>query len=651
MPIDQPTCEHLELLAPAKNAEFGIAAINHGADAVYIGGPAFGARANAGNALRDIGQLASHAHRYNARVFMALNTILHDSELDEARNMAWQAYEAGVDALIVQDMGLLELDLPPMALHASTQCDIRTVAKASFLGKVGFSQLVLARELSLAEIADMHRATDATLEFFIHGALCVAFSGQCYISHAETGRSANRGDCAQNCRLPYTLKDDRGRVVAFEKHLLSMKDNNQTENLPALIEAGVRSFKIEGRYKDLAYVKNITGHYRRVLDSYLATHDSFRAASSGRTALLFTPNPDKTFHRGTTDYFVTARKDDIGAFDSPAFLGLSIGTVTGIGEGWFEMRASEPLHNGDGLNYLHKREAIGLPINVAERRGEVWRCTPNVPLRELPGLRPGVAINRNGDHEWESTLRRNSAERTVGLDLAFIETDDGYELQLVDEAGVSATVALHADKQLAGQPDKAEATLRAGLGKLGATIYEARRIDLKLRSPRFLPASTVNALRRDGIAALETARASAYQRPGRKAAVEPAALFPGDALSFLANIYNDAARRFYAAHGVKLMDPAFEAHQETGQVPLMVTKHCLRFSFNLCPKQAKGVAGVQGQVRAEPMTLVSGNEQYTLRFDCRPCEMHVLGKIKKHIRLSPSPAATGAHPPGGRPAS
>ncbi|MFZ2855134.1 MAG: peptidase U32 family protein, partial [Rhodocyclaceae bacterium] len=304
MPNNQ---KRLELLAPAKNAEFGMEAISHGADAVYIGGPAFGARANAGNTVAEVGALADFAHRYNARVLVALNTILHDNELEAARRTAWEVYDVGADALIVQDMGLLELDLPPIELHASTQCDIRTAEKARFLGEVGFSQMVLARELTLMQIREIHAATDATLEFFIHGALCVAFSGQCYISHAHTERSANRGDCSQDCRLPYTLQDDQGRVVAFEKHLLSMKDNNQSGNLHALIDAGIRSFKIEGRYKDVGYVKNITAHYRTVIDRILEERTDLRRASSGKTTLLFTPDPDKTFHRGTTDYFVNGR--------------------------------------------------------------------------------------------------------------------------------------------------------------------------------------------------------------------------------------------------------------------------------------------------------------------------------------------------------
>jgi len=630
----------LELLSPAKTAEIGREAILHGADAVYIGGPAFGARTNAGNELADIAGLTTFAHRFGAKIFVALNTILHDAELEPARQLIHQLYDAGVDALIVQDMGLLELDLPPIDLHASTQCDIRTVEKAKFLGDVGFSQIVLARELALPQIREIHAATDATLEFFIHGALCVAFSGQCYISHAHTERSANRGDCSQDCRLPYTLTDQSGGVVAFEKHLLSMKDNNQSTNLGALIEAGIRSFKIEGRYKDVAYVKNITGHYRRLLDIYMTAHPEFSPASSGRTTLLFTPNPDKTFNRSATDYFVNGRKEDIGAFDSPKFVGLPIGTVTKVGQDWFEMEASEPLANGDGLNYQHKREVYGVPVNVATRHGAVWRIQPNVRIGDLPGFKPGIAINRNGDHAWEMALQRKSAERRIGVRMGLSETADGFSLTLIDTDGISASVAAAVEKTPAQQADKALETLRTQLGKLGNTDFLADDITLELSQPWFIPASLLNALRRDSVAALEAARLTHWQahRPQRKPAVEPPVPYPDKSLSYLANVYNQKARDFYTRHGVELIAAAFEAHEEAGEVSLMITKHCLRFSYNLCPKQAKGVTGVQGQVRAEPMTLVSGNERYTLKFDCRPCEMHVMGKAKKHILNSPPPS-------------
>jgi len=315
----------IELLAPAKNADFGIEAIIHGADAVYIGGPTFGARSNAGNPVADIERLAEYAHRYNARVLVALNTILDNDEVETARQLAWQVYEAGADALIIQDMGLLELDLPPIALHASTQADIRTLAKARFLEDVGFSQLVLARELSLEKISEIAGQTCATLEFFVHGALCVSYSGQCNISHAHTGRSANRGDCSQACRLPYSLADQNGQLIAADQHLLSMKDNNQSANLRELIGAGINSFKIEGRLKDLAYVKNITAHYRQLLDAIIDEQPDLRRSSSGRSSFLFTPQPEKTFNRGSTDYFVNDRQSDIAAFESPKFVGEAIG--------------------------------------------------------------------------------------------------------------------------------------------------------------------------------------------------------------------------------------------------------------------------------------------------------------------------------------
>ncbi|HPT56079.1 MAG TPA: peptidase U32 family protein, partial [Casimicrobium sp.] len=298
---------HLELLSPARDAEIGRQAVLHGADAVYIGGPSFGARSKADNSVADIAALASFAHRYGSRIFVTVNTILHDNELESARRYIHELYDAGVDALIVQDMGILELDIPPIALHASTQCDIRTVEKAKFLGDVGFSQLVLARELTLQQIAAMRAAVNPNvpLEYFVHGALCVAFSGNCYISEAHTGRSANRGSCSQECRLPYTLEDAQGRVVAFDKHLLSMKDNNQSANLAALVDAGIRSFKIEGRYKDVGYVKNITAHYRTLIDGILEARPELAAASHGHCTYSFTPDPDKTFNRSNTDYFAT----------------------------------------------------------------------------------------------------------------------------------------------------------------------------------------------------------------------------------------------------------------------------------------------------------------------------------------------------------
>lgn len=643
-----PAPQRLELVAPAKNADFGIAAIDHGADAVYIGGPAFGARAQAGNQIADVARLCAYAGRYRARVLLAVNTILRDDEIESARRLAWQAWDAGVDALIVQDMGLLEVDLPPLPLHASTQCDIRSAAKAQFLARVGFSQLVLARELDLAQIAAIRQATahDAvSLEFFVHGALCVAFSGQCYISHAQSGRSANRGDCAQNCRLPYTLHDQAGGVVSFEKHLLSMKDNDQTANLAALIDAGISSFKIEGRYKDLAYVKNITGHYRRALDAIIERRPGWRAAASGSCRLFFTPNADKTFNRANTDYFVRGRQIDIGAFDSPKFLGLPLGEVSKVGKKEIEIVSEAPLANGDGLNYLHKREVVGFQVNTATplgQSGKRWRVTCSVPCAELPGLRPGVRLNRNGDRAFAAALNKKSAERRIALDMRLGESASGFTLSLTDEDGVSASADLVAEKQPARDPAQAEAALRSGLARLGDSSFHPANIAIDLAAPWFIAASAINDLRRRAVAALEERRQQTAPRRHRKPAVEPPAPYPESSLSYLGNVYNAKARQFYARHGVALVDAAFEANRTEGEVALMITKHCLRFSFNLCPKQAKGVTGVQGQVRAEPMLLRGDRETYRLVFDCRACEMHVIGQVKK----SASPGTTTSAAPG-----
>ncbi len=621
----------LELLAPARNADFGMEAIIHGADAVYIGGPAFGARANAGNSVGDIERLAGFAHRYNARVLVALNTILKDDELEEAQRLVRQVYEAGADALIVQDMGLLELDLPPIELHASTQTDIRTLEKARFLEAVGFSQMVLARELSLEQVRRIAENTTAALEFFVHGSLCVSYSGLCNISHAQTGRSANRGDCSQACRLPYSLADQDGQVVAENKHLLSLKDNDQSANLRALIAAGISSFKIEGRLKDLSYVKNITAYYRQELDAILGDLPAYKRSSSGRSTFLFTPQPEKTFNRGSTDYFVNERHVDVGAFDSPKFVGEKIGEIVKLGRTHFDVRSDHVLHNGDGITYYNaKQELVGTRINLAEALGDAYRLSPALTDGRLPAdLQVGTLIYRNRDQDFERMLEKKSAERRIPIRIRLEETASGFALHLTDDRGTRATGTLEHAKETAQNPERAELTLRENLSKLGNTIYVADAIELAVTSPWFIPASALNALRRDAVEALDRARSAAYQRPVRRAPAEPPVIYPDDALSYLGNVYNEKARAFYEKHGVKVIEPAFECHQEKGDVSLMITKHCLRYSFNLCPKQVKGI-------RPDPMILMNGSEKLTLRFDCKPCEMHVIGKLKKQrtIQLS-----------------
>ncbi len=636
----------LELLAPARDADIGIEAVNHGADAVYIGGPGFGARASAGNRVQDIERLVKHAHRFGTRIFITLNTILRDDELEPARRMAWDVYHAGADALIVQDMGLLEIDLPPIQLHASTQSDIRTPDKARFLQDAGFSQLVLARELTLEQIREVGAALDpqrSVMEFFVHGALCVAYSGQCFISHAHTGRSANRGDCSQACRLPYQVLDAQGRFIAHDQHVLSMKDNNQSANLAALVDAGIRSFKIEGRYKDMGYVKNITAHYRKLLDELIeareGSHQPYARASSGRTRLFFTPDPNQNFNREFTDYFVNGRQDDIGAFDSPKNPGQALAWVTRVQpqEGWIELECDDPateLHNGDGLCYFDlQKELVGVAINRAEatKQAGLWRVFPKDPIAGMRDLRKGTRINRNRDMHWVRQLEKKSSERRIGLWVELSETPEGFALTLTDEDGHVGHSTLPHPKEAARDPARQATQLREQIGRFGATDFEALDIRLALTGPWFLPASFLNALRREAVDALVSAREAAWQRPLRARPAEPPTPYPEDTLSYLANVLNGKARDFYARHGVKVIDAAYESHEEEGEVSLMITKHCVRWSMSLCPKQAKGVTGVQGTVRAEPLQLVNGKEKLTLRFDCKPCEMHVVGRMKKSV--------------------
>ena len=631
---------HLELLSPARDVGIAREAILHGADAVYIGGPGFGARHNASNSLSDIAGLVPFAHRYGAKIFVTLNTILHDDELEPAQRLITDLYETGVDALIVQDMGVMELDIPPIELHASTQCDIRSVEKAKFLSDVGFSQIVLARELNLQQIKAIYDNTDATIEFFIHGALCVAYSGQCNISHAQTGRSANRGDCSQACRLPYTLKDDQGRVVAYEKHLLSMKDNDQTANLAQLIDAGVRSFKIEGRYKDMSYVKNITAHYRQMLDAIIEDRGDLMRSSAGRTEHFFVPSTDKTFHRGSTDYFVNARKGDIGAFDSPKFIGLPVGEVLKVAKDHLDVEVSEALTNGDGLNVMIKREIVGFRANTVEKTGENrYRVWPNEMPADLHKVRPRQVLNRNLDHNWQQALQKTSSERRIAVDIDLSGWQEQLVLTMTCEDGVSVTHTLDGEFAEATQAEKALANLRDGVAKLGQTIYFARDVQINLPGALFVPNSLLNQLRRETVERLDDARVKAAPRGQRKAVSVPPPVYPDTHLSFLANVYNHKARAFYQRDGVKLIDAAYEAHQEKGDVPVMITKHCLRFAFNLCPKQAKGSIK---SWKATPMQLIHGDEVLTLKFDCRPCEMHVIGKMKNHILKMPLPGSVVA---------
>jgi len=430
--------------------------------------------------------------------------------------------------------------------------------------------------------------------------------------------------------LPYTLEDQKGRIIGKDKHYLSMKDNDQSANLRALIAAGVSSFKIEGRYKDLPYVKNATAHYRQLLDEILQDMPQYAKSSAGHATYTFTPQPEKTFNRSATDYFANGRQADIGAFDTPKFSGEELGKVRKVGKDFIDVATDVALHNGDGVCFfdVHK-ELVGLRVNTVQALDKyTQRLFPN----EMPAdIRNNTQLYRNRDHAFMRLLEKDSAMRKIAVDAVLYETGDGFALTLTDEQGFIATAQVEAEKQPANDTQKAEASLRENLAKLGNTDFVATAISLELTQCWFLPASVVNQLRRDAVAQLIDIRTLAYERPPLRAAAEPPAMYPQDSLSYLANVYNQKARDFYHKHGVKLIASAYEANETLDEVPVMITKHCLRFSHGLCPKEAKGVIGVQGTVTAEPMTLISGNDRYTLKFDCKPCEMHVMGKVRKHI--------------------
>lgn len=630
----------LELLAPAKNAQVGIEAILHGADAVYIGGPGFGARVEAANAFDDIKKLTDFAHRFNARVYMTLNTIVNDEELKDAVRLAWRAYENGVDALIVQDMGILSSDLPPIQLHASTQCDVRTPEKARFLESVGFSQVVLAREMSLEEIKRSYDALQrARIEFFIHGALCVSYSGQCYASFAATGRSANRGACAQLCRLPYSVYTEDGRELIADRHVLSLKDNNQTENLEALIDAGVRSFKIEGRLKDADYVKNITAHYRAKIDEILARRPEFTRSSDGISRVSFTPNPQKSFNRGFTDYFTCGRHHDMAVFETPKNTGERIGKIVSITPDALIVASTDPLHNADGLTYLTREKTLmGFAVNRAEElEPGRWRLTlRDRPIfKKHPQLAPGVVLYRNRDQAWDDALSKPTARRVIAVRALWEAADRGFSLTLSDARGNEGKAFAKPESlQKAADIQRNRANIEKNIRKTGETDFEVTDIEIR-GEDFFAPASIVNQMRRVALAALEANRKAHFKRlPQEK--IDENLPYP-DPTDYRANVLNSAAVDFYAKHGAPITEPALETGSVTRDVPLMVTKHCVRYALGLCLKdnieKVKADPTLKDRYRPDPLILKSGPNTYRATFDCKKCEMTLTGHVKTKTSL------------------
>jgi len=601
----------IELLAPAKNLACGIAAVDHGADAVYIGASRFGARASAGNSMDDISALIRYAHRFGVKVFVALNTILTDDQLDEAEELIWEAYEVGADAIIIQDMGILQMKLPPVVLHASTQTDNRTVQKVQFLQDAGLSRVVLARELTLEHIRSIASQTQVELEVFVHGALCVSYSGQCYISQAMTGRSANKGACAQFCRLPYTLYDANGIALQQDKHLLSLKDLDLSEHLEELMDAGVTSFKIEGRLKDEAYVKNITAYYRKKIDAILNStgKGKYVRASSGTTTFCFEPNPAKSFRRSSTDYFLYGRHNGIIQPATPKSTGEKIGVVVGTGKNYIEVKTSAVLHNGDGLSYINdKQELEGFRVNRVDGN----RILPH----EMQVMKLGTILFRNADHAFDQLLKGKTSDRRINTKIAFNETAEGFSILLEDENGVRIERRFLYEKQLARQSEKVQENIKIQLSKTGQTIFSVAEVQINLDQPWFFPASVLNEWRRISFDALEVARLENYKR--EQPTVRKYPVYPLKKLSYTGNVINRMARQFYEACGVTDIAPGFEIKAEQ-DVPLMFTKHCIKYEMGWCPREG-GKSGF-----SEPYYLQHNDRRFELKFDCIKCEMQVYG--------------------------
>ena len=599
----------IELLSPAKDLNCGIEAINHGADAVYIGAPKFGARSAAGNSLDDIRELCEYAHLYGTRIYVTLNTILKEDELEEAERMIWDLWRVGTDALIIQDMGITRLNLPPIPLHASTQTDNRTPEKVRFLEAAGFTQVVLARELSLNEIRRISEATTVPLEVFVHGALCVSYSGQCYLSAALSGRSANRGECAQYCRLPYTMVDATGTEIVSNKHLLSLKDMNRSDQLEALLDAGVSSLKIEGRLKDAGYVKNITAYYRKKLDAVLSRRPEYRRASAGRSTYTFEPVAEKSFNRGFTPFLLEGRTADITAFNTPKSLGEPVGTVKEIKGNSFTVAGLKQLNNGDGLVFFNRKgELEGFRVN----RVEANRVFP----LDMPQLAPKTPLYRNFDQAFDKLLAKPSAERKLSVEIEFLDNPFGFTLCMEDETGARIMLTEPFAKELARREQ--QDIIRTQLSKLGNTPFEASKVVVGLSENWFVPSSLLADMRRRGVEKLLEARRARYPRETVKR-VQPSVSipFPERQLTYLGNVANGKARSFYQDHGVEQIDPAFELSPRK-DVPLMFTKHCLRYSMGWCPTYQKDKSPYK-----EPYYLLYKDTRLRLQFDCKHCQMLV----------------------------
>ncbi len=606
----------IEILAPAKNLIQGMGAINAGADAVYIGAPQFGARTNATNSVEDIEELVRYAHLFKARVFVVVNTILYDYELAEVKQLIHQLYQIGVDALIIQDMAILEMDLPPIVIHASTQANNRDPLHVKFLKDAGMKRVVLARELNLDQIKEISQSTDVELEFFVSGALCVSFSGNCYMSIAGGERSANRGSCAQNCRLPYNLIDGTGKTLITNSHLLSIKDLDLSDQLPNLIDAGITSFKIEGRLKDMVYVKNNTSYLRKKLDAFLENNENFEKASSGKTHYNFDAEMDRSFNRGYTDYFVNKRKAKIGSWESPKSQGQLIGKLREIKANGYVIENSDKLNNGDGLFFINELgEPDGMQINVINNNVVV----PN----SFKPIQPGTMIYRNSDASFNKLVEReDSAIRKISVKLQFTETADGFQLSAMDEDGHKSVSTFQAPKELAKNTESTLPNIKKNLCKTGNTPFVVEDIDIEFSGNWFLPISKINEIRRVVLEQLIDIRVKEYHREEYQI-TKTDHPYPVQQLDFTYNVSNQLALAFYKRHGVTEIEKAFELQWDPGKSRVMTTKYCVKYELGKCWRFQKDT---MGEKVVEPLTLKQGENEYKLKFNCKPCEMEIWEK-------------------------
>jgi 23S rRNA 5-hydroxycytidine C2501 synthase len=600
----------LELLAPAKNLAAGKMAVLAGADAVYIGGPSFGARSAAGNSWEDVKSLLDFAHQYYAKVYVVLNTIFFDNESEDVKNFIKRAYELGADALIIQDMGILEMDLPPIPLFASTQCDNSNLEKIDFLAEAGLSRIILARELGVDQIKVIKAKTDVALEVFVHGALCVSYSGHCYFSQALCGKSANRGGCAQICRQPFDLIDSEGKVLAQDKYLLSLKDLNLADSLAELVEAGVTSFKIEGRLKDAAYVANVTAKYRQELDKIIAAEpEKYCRASAGKTEFGFEPDLNKTFNRGYSQYFLHGRHGEIISPRTPKSLGESIGKVDNAACSHFSLDKKHDLQNGDGICWFDREgDLVGTNVNMV-KDGKIY------PNKVLP-LSVGTQIYRNENPAFEKAVL-SGLSRRIGVDFIVKENKAGFAIEAIDEDGNSIELKFKAEKVAAQKAELALKNWREQLAKLGETIFYTREVIFTWDKAYFVPLSILNDWRRKLATAMLKERLKKYSR----LTVEHAKTdhqYPVEKLDYSYNVANKLAKAFYERHGATVEVKAFELQSDHRGQKLMTCKHCLKYWLDVCPRKSKKAIDAK-----EPLYLRQNGKKFRLNFDCGNCQMEV----------------------------